>query len=75
MMTTESIFQYIRRADATSIHHINATNDTSMNYEENFIHKYYEPFYQQRTTKMYLMDQGKIQKNQHFFAIKAFILI
>ena len=27
-----------------SIHYINTTNDISMNYDDNFIHKYYAPF-------------------------------
>ena len=31
-------------ADITSIQSIHGTNDISMNYDENFIHKYYAPF-------------------------------
>ena len=31
-------------ADLSSIHSINATNDISMNYDDNLIHKYYAPF-------------------------------
>ena len=31
-------------ACVTSIHSINATNDISMNDDDNFIHKYYAPF-------------------------------
>ena len=30
--------------DVTSIHYINATNEISMNYDDNYIHKYYAPF-------------------------------
>ena len=30
--------------DVTSIHYINDTNETSMKYDENFIHKYYASF-------------------------------
>ena len=30
--------------DVTYIHSVNTTNDISMNYDENFIHKYYAPF-------------------------------
>ena len=32
-------------ADVTSIHFVNATNDISMNDDENFIHEYYAPFF------------------------------
>ena len=31
--------------DATLIHYINATNDTSINDDDNFIHKYYAPLF------------------------------
>ena len=31
-------------ADVTPIHYMNATNDISMNDDDNFIHKYYAPF-------------------------------
>ena len=31
-------------ADVTSIHSINAKNEISMNYDDNYIHKYYAPF-------------------------------
>ena len=31
-------------ADVTSIQYINETNDISMNYDENVIHRYYVPF-------------------------------
>ena len=31
-------------ADVTSFHSINATNDISMNDDNNFIHTYYSPF-------------------------------
>ena len=31
-------------ADVTSIHYINASNDISMNDDENYVQKYYAPF-------------------------------
>ena len=61
--------------DVTSIHSINATNDISMNDDDKFIHQYYAPFFCQRTTKIYLLDQNMIQKNEQFFVIKNLFLI
>ena len=61
-----------------SIHSINATNDISMNDNDNYIHKYYVPFYHQRTMKIFLQDQNIIQQNKEFIIIKhyyGFIII
>ena len=30
--------------DVAYIHYINASNDLSMNYDDNYVHKYYAPF-------------------------------
>ena len=63
-MTMEKKTQYMKKeADTTSIHYINATNDTPMNYDKKFSHKEYAPFCQ-RITDMYLLGQNMIQKNE-----------
>ena len=38
-MTMESIYSDKREIDVTSIHSINATNDISMNYDDNVIYR------------------------------------
>ena len=43
-MTMEKILNTEEETDVTSIHSINATNDLSMKYYVNFIHKYYAQF-------------------------------
>ena len=48
----------------TSIHSINATNNISMYYDDNFIHKYYAPFYHQRIMQRYLLYYNMIQRNE-----------
>ena len=58
--------------DVTSIHSINETNDISMNDDDNYIHKYYAPFYHQRIMNMYLIDQNIIQQNKEFIVIKHY---
>ena len=49
----------------TSMHSINATYDISISIDfyDNFILKYYAPFFCQIITKMYLLDQNMIQQN------------
>ena len=56
--------------DGTPIHSINATNDIYMNDDDNFIHKYYAPFFFQRIIQMYLMDHNMIQQNEQFVIIQ-----
>ena len=51
-------------AYVTSIHSINAANDISMNNDENYIHKYYAPFYHQRIMNMFLLYHNIIQRNE-----------
>ena len=41
-----------------------------MNDDENFIHKYYAPFYHQRIINMYPLDHNIIQQNEEFVVIK-----
>ena len=43
VMTMKKSLNTEEEADVTSINSINATNDISMKYDGNFIHKYYAP--------------------------------
>ena len=54
----------------TSIHSINTTNDIDMNDNDNFIHKYYAPFYHQIIMEIYLLDQNMINQNEDFVVKK-----
>ena len=57
-------------AFVTSIHSINVTNYIYMNNDDNFIHKYYAPFFCQRTMKIYLQEHNMIQRNGQFVVRK-----
>ena len=58
-------------ADVTPVHSTDATNEISMNDDENYMHKYYAPFYHQRILKMYILNQNMIKQNEAFFVIKT----
>ena len=70
-----NLFNTEEEADLTSINFINATNYVSMNGDDNFIYKYYAPFYHQRIMKMYLLYQNMIRQNNFFFVIRTLFWI
>ena len=53
----------IEESDVTYIHSINATNDTSMNNDDNYMHKYYAPFLSSNNHKYFLLYYNMIQPN------------
>ena len=62
-------------SNITSIQSINGNNYISMNDNENFIHKYYAPFYHQKIMKMYILYQNMIQQNEEYAVIKRLFWI
>ena len=62
-------------AYVTPINSINATDDISMNYDDNFTHKYYVIFYHQRIMMMYILHHNMIQQNKDFVVIKTLFWI
>ena len=57
-------------ADVTSIHYINATNEISINDDDNSIHKYYALLLSSGIMRMYRLYQNIIQQNKELIVIK-----
>ena len=52
-----------KEAIVTSIHYINTINEIYMNYDGNYMHKYYELFSSSNNHEDFLLDQNMIKRN------------
>ena len=73
-MTMERNYLIIKKAGATSIHSINATNEISMNDDDNFMHKYYAPFLSSKNHADVSYGSEHVSSKRRFCCHKNIIL-